>query len=92
MFNARDLFSSTVLFSEIDVNQICCGSNAMKDRRDFHVDNWDSHDQEPFMYPKNITKTSMNFISTDQVIILQVKDCLWLSIYRPLVLSVGNYS
>ena len=25
------------------------------------------------MYPKNITKTSMNFISTDQVIILQVK-------------------
>ena len=60
------------MFSETDVNQICCGSNAMKDRGDFHVDNWDNINNHLYI-PKNITKTSMNFISTDQVIIFQVK-------------------
>ena len=42
MLNTWCFFSSTVLFSEIDVNQICCGSYAIKERENSDVDNWDN--------------------------------------------------
>ena len=91
MLNTWCFFSSTVLFSEIDVSQIGCGSYAMKEGKKSHVDNWYNINNLSYI-PKTYLKIKWTSFQLMKQLLCRWNDCLWCSIYTPPVLSAENYS